>query len=186
MVLKNMNHIALITVRRVDVITQSEIIVAESLFINYFAELYKDSSASILGLNKPVEQYLREIFNKTERAFHDGKLFLLFAYLENNIVGMSTYELLENNTILIRTLPIDLDYIQQEKDIRTKLIQGIHEKFPSARNVIIMVRKANTVHQDLCVQNGFAQTEQVFDISFIKQQYDTTHYYGYLHNFKGC
>ena len=96
---------------------------------------------------------------------------------------MGTYELLEDKIILIRTLPINLDYIQNEKEIRATLIGHIHKQFPSAHNAIIMVRKANNIHQNLCLNNGFEQTELVFNIPFIKQQYDCNHYYGYMHNF---
>jgi hypothetical protein len=45
-----------------------------------------------------------------------------------------------------------------------------------------MVRKANKVHQDLCLNSGFEQTELVFNIPLIKQQYDCNYYYGYAYN----
>jgi hypothetical protein len=122
----------LITVQDVNTITPSDIVVAESIFTQYFMNLYKNTAPEMLGLNKSIALYLEEIFNKTKQAFCDGSLLLSFAYLENNIVGMGTYELLEGNIVLIRTLPIDFDYICNEQEIRAKLIEHIYERFSLA------------------------------------------------------
>ncbi len=81
-----------ITVQHITTITSSNIVVAESLFINYFIALYKEITPLGLGLTKPTALYLEEIFNKTKQAFYGGQLSLSFAYRENNIVGMCTNE----------------------------------------------------------------------------------------------
>ena len=146
----------------------------KSIFIGYFADLYKDMSPETVGVDISVDAYLAKIFDKTHKALLDGKLNLAFAYLDTQLAGCTTYELLEDtDSVLIRTLPINTMFRQHELAIRHALVQHVLNQYPSVQRVVVMVRKANTVHRDLCIQDGFKLYNEIFEkSSYIRAEYN--------------
>lgn len=154
------------------------------IFINYFQDLYKDISPETLGVKGDVSNYLRNIFDKTEHALGDDALKACGIYLENTLVGFTTYEIVEDiQMTLIRTWPVDLAFKEEELNIRETFIQYIKNKHPNMRNILILIRKANIVHQTLCLQSEFIECDEIFEQSpFIRAAYDSTWYKGYIRN----
>lgn len=171
-----------IYVQEIQEIGSNELEQLEFLYISYFSDLYKDISSEALGITVPVDEYLQSIFNKTHKALLDKKLNLAFAYLDNELVGCTTSELLEDADIaLIRTLPINTLYKQHELAIRHALVQHVLHQYPTAQRVFVMVRKANTVHRDLCIQGGFKLCNEIFEESrYIRAEYNE-HYKAYVY-----
>jgi hypothetical protein len=170
-----------IFIKKVDPIQQQDIEEARTCFISYFSDLYIGLSPESLGIPESKAAYLAGIFNRTEQALIEKKLHLIFAYIKNHIVGFATYEFLsEEKFVLIRTLPVNLLYKHKELEIRNCLIRHISKQFTDANTIVIMVRKTNSAHQDLCLKAGFKQSNNIFDDSlYIKNAYDSKWYYGY-------
>lgn len=153
------------------------------IFMNYFLDLYKSKSSEILQIKTDTKTYLNKIFDTTEKALKSSNnLYAILIYFQDQPIGFSTFGPLENkNTILIRTLPIDSKYKKIEFDIRNKIIIFVQQKFPNTKEIVIMVRKANIHHQELCLRAGFIKDEFIFDkSSYIKKTYDSECYFGYL------
>lgn len=150
--------------------------------MNYFIDLYKDISPNKLQINSATEEYLSLIFDKTETTLkNNSDLHAVIAYKENIPVGFATFGLLEDPTkLLIRTIPIAVEYKSIEQDIRLECMQYACKKFPTAQHIILMVRKANKAHELLCMKAGFERDEKVFtSSSYIRQTYDNQCYNGY-------
>ncbi len=154
----------------------------KSIFIGYFADLYKDMSPETVGVDISVDAYLAKIFDKTHKALLDGKLNLAFAYLDTQLAGCTTYELLEDaDSVLIRTLPINTMFRQHELAIRHALVQHVQHQYPAVQRVFVMVRMANIVHRDLCIQGGFRIYNEIFETSaYINKEY-SRQYQAYMY-----
>lgn len=160
---------------------------ARALFLNYFNHLYQHIPETTLGIASTTHMYLNSIFDTTEAALAcNAKLFAAFAYSNDTIVGFAVFGPLERaETILIRTLPIALAHEDKELDIRTSFVRYVYKKFPQTETVIIMVRKANTVHNNLCISGGFFLDASIFEQSpYIQKTYNAAHYNGYVHQGK--
>ncbi len=169
-------------VQKIQEIGSTEIEQLESIFIGYFADLYKDISPQVIGIDMSVDAYLAAIFNKTHKALLDKKLNLAFAYFDTQVVGCTTYELLQDvDSVLIRTLPINILYKHHELAIRNALVQHVLNQYPTTQRVLVMVRTANAVHRDLCMQGGFKLYNEIFEKSkYIKALYNE-HYKAYVY-----
>ncbi len=179
------------TLLKIHEITKSDlgsekIKICRDIFMNYFLDLYKDKTSENLQIKSDTAAYLEKIFNSTEQALKNQEnLHAILAYINSKPVGFSTFNLLENpEQVLIRTLPVNLEYKNIELEIRNKYIDFVRQKFPNIKQVIIMVRYANTHHQELCLKSGFIEDKLVFDKSnYIKNNYDSTCYLGYVRSF---
>jgi hypothetical protein len=167
-----------IIIQRINSHDKDMICSARNLFLHYFLDLYKDLSQENIGITQTTEEYLNAIFDKTEQALMNNTLDAYGAFDNNILIGLSTFNFLEDETsILIRTLPINILYKQYELAIRNMLIQYITKMHTSAKKLVIMVRKANTFHESLCLESGFEKTTEIFDEShYIKHTYDTQWY----------
>jgi hypothetical protein len=157
-----------------------------TIFMDYFRDLYKDMLPSAIGIDCETKIYLNSIFEKTRNALiNDPLLHGCFARINNQHAGFAVFGPLENRKlILLRTLPIVLTFKNQEKEIRSAFMNHIKHTFPNVQNVVIMVRKANKVHNFLCLQAGFEKTDVIFETSnYINQFYDYKFYNGYLYSF---
>ncbi len=173
-----------ITIRQLSK-TTPEIKQARELFLRYFTDLYNDKSPQTLQMTVPKNEYLAAIFDKTEKELtNDANLLAFFAYINNQIVGFTFFGPLEDKRIiLVRSLPIDLAYKNQELAIRNALICQVKISFPNAEHIIVMVRKANAVHNDLCLQGGFRLDTRIFSASeLIRTTYDQQCYNAYILN----
>lgn len=150
---------------------------ARAIFISYFTDLYKDTSPETLGISN-VSTYLKDIFNKTEIALRERTIHGFLAYIDNKPAGFSTCGLLEDpNLLLIRTIPIHLDYKNRELEIRQAFLSYFHQQFPTVQSVVMMVRKANTVHASLCRQAGFKKDSDLLQRStYLKVTYNPDWY----------
>lgn len=75
---------------------------------------------------------------------------------------------------------LNLKYKRDELEIRNLIVEFVQQKFERAQYIIIMVRKANIYHQQLCMRAGFIMDESVFDRSmYIKKIYDPKCYLGF-------
>ncbi|MGE0009587.1 MAG: hypothetical protein AB7F19_03515 [Candidatus Babeliales bacterium] len=171
-----------IRVQEIKEISSNELVQFKAIFIRYFSHLYKEISPATLGVTEPVDAYLARIFAKTRAALGDNKLKLAFAFLGYELVGCTTYELLrDTNTVLIRTLPINILYKEQELMIRNAYVQHVLRQYPEAQKVLVMVRRANTVHRALCEQGGFRLYNEIFEQSkYINSEY-SQQYLAYAH-----
>lgn len=154
---------------------------ARSLFISYFMDLYKDISPEAIGIaNVPL--YLEEIFSKTEIALKEGRIRAFFAYIDHEPVGFSTAGALEDPSILlVRTMPIHLGLKTQEAEIRNAFFSYFQENFPKAKQIVMMVRKANAHHGSLCLQAGFKKEKDLFARSaYLKTTYSSDVYDSYV------
>lgn len=154
---------------------------ARSIFTSYFLDLYKDISSEMIGIaNVPL--YLEEIFSKTESALKEGKLRAFFAYVDDGPMGFSTAGLLEDPSILlVRTLPVHLSYKTQEAEIRNAFFVYFRKQFPMAKQIVMMVRKANVHHGSLCLNGGFKKEMGLFASSaYLKTTYSSDLYDPYL------
>ena len=156
---------------------------AQDIFITYFTDLYKGNSIDQLQMSTEVQAYLDTIFEKEKNNFiNDSNLFACLAHLDNKIVGFSFFGPIDNsNTILIRTLPINLAYKDIELAIRQEIIMHAFKKFPKIEKTAIMVRKANKTHESFCMQANFKKYNQIYEDSlYIKTNYNALIYNGYI------
>ena len=154
------------------------------LFLDYFKDLYKNISETTLQINNTTEKYLASVFARTERALQDNQMLTAcLAYYNGTVVGFTVFgPLEESTTILIHTLPIALDHKKLEINIRLLFMNYVSQKFPETKQIIIMVRKANVVHEQLCYQTGCARYNDIFDQStYIRMRYDKQCYNGYVY-----
>jgi hypothetical protein len=156
------------------------------IFLCYFTDLYRDISPQTLGLSSETKSYLNTIFDRTEERFNKNELQACLALQEDAILGFSTYSFLADaNAVLVHTLPINLSYINNEQDIRNAFVEYARKQFPRAESVVIMVRKANSVHEALCFDGGFKQDNTIFAKSeYLKKTYDAQHYNAYVQDIK--
>src|SRR5207253_601473 len=131
----------------IEEVSQEEAIAqARDLFISYFSELYKEVPSDVLGIAN-VSGYLQAVFNKTVVALKEKAIRGFLGFSDQRPVGFSTCGLLEDRTLLlVRTMAIHLDYKDREVAIRNALLEHMVREFPSAKKIVVMVRKAN-VHQ---------------------------------------
>ncbi|HLB94136.1 MAG TPA: hypothetical protein VJJ81_02720 [Candidatus Babeliales bacterium] len=172
-----------IVTSEIQAIRTPDIAQTRAIFITYFTDLYKEQSPAELGIVGPIATYLNNIFIKTEQALLAKRLQLAFAYIANAVVGITTYKLCaDGQVILIRTLPISLAYKEQELAIRSALIQHVSKQYSSAQKILVMVRKANIKHAQLCLQGGFKFNNTVFaTVDCIKTDYSACHYDAYVY-----
>jgi hypothetical protein len=173
-----------IKIQEIDPSDTEKIEQARSIFISYFAELYKDMSPETLGISN-VPTYLKDIFNKTELALKERVIRGFLAYIGNKPAGFSACGLLEDSTLLlIRTIPIHLDYKNRELEIRHAFLSYFHQHFPTAQNVVMMVRKANTAHASLCRQAGFKKDSDLLQrSSYLKATYNPDWYECFVYRY---
>lgn len=163
-------------------VSKADLPLGRRLFIDYFIDLYKGLSLSAIGISCPLDVYLNAIFDKTEIAFNTGDLHASFAYINDNVAGFTAFELLEDtHTILIRTLPINLIYKNKEIAIRSAFIEYACNRFPNIQKTVILVRKANKSHINLCLQMGFMPCDKIFETSsYVKKTYNIEYYNSYV------
>lgn len=155
---------------------------ARKIFIDYFIDLYQDIPALTLGIKTTIPNYLTTIFNGTLLAINEKSLHAYFAYHNDQVVGFSTWNQLENKVyVLLRTLPINIEYKAHELEIRNKFLEHIFITYPDTKKVINMVRKANHVHQDLCLKMKMQEDASCFEGHYIKKTYDKEHYVGFVY-----
>jgi hypothetical protein len=179
-------HKELITIREINNNDNSALGLGRTIFMNYFVDLYKNIPEQTLQINGTTQTYLKNIFDKTEQALRQNKeLYAFLAYMDQIPVGFSTCGALENpELVLIRTLPINLDHKNIEQEIRLAFMAHVHKKFPSSQQIVIMVRKANKVHEELCYQTGFKQNNDIFNYSaYLRDTYDQQCYNGYVYTY---
>lgn len=155
------------------------------LFLNYFMDLYKDISQATLQINNTTETYLISIFDKTERFFLNNPTLAAFLMYKDEVpIGFTVFGPLETHeTVLMHTLPISLDHKELEAEIRTTFMNYVPTKFPASKRIIIMVRKANNVHQRLCNQTGCKEYNEIFETStYIRTTYDINCYNAYVYD----
>lgn len=171
-----------ILIQSIDKENKALINAAQSIFMAYFLNLYGDMSSKKIGIDTHISEYLNSIFEKEKSIFlNDPKLYACAAYVENKLAGFSFFGPLENEQIiLLRTLPIDLIHKDREFDIRTHILSYIQSLFPSAHQIIIMVRKANKKHEQFCLRAGFKTCTDIFERStYIQRSYSTLSYNAY-------
>ncbi len=171
-----------ITTQEVDIKKSDDLIKSRMLFIRYFSDLYKNTSASTLGIATEKNDYLSSIFDKNEQLLKSNQaVHAFFAYINNETVGFTMFSQLEDNQlVLVHTLPINNEYKQHELDIRRNLIGCVRDKFPHAEKVIVMVRKANAHHNFLCLAAGMRGNCLIFNESeYINNTYDSQWYNAY-------
>jgi hypothetical protein len=166
---------------------RNNVALGRTIFMNYFLDLYSDKTSEALQIKTDTEKYLNTIFDNTEQALKaNDNLCALFAYCPHadHAIGFCTFGTLEDpKIILVRTLPIDVNYKSIELDIRNAFIDHVVARHAGIKQIVIMVRKANAHHQDLCMKAGFIQRDAIFDTSgYIKNSYDRECYYGYTKN----
>ncbi len=154
---------------------------ARSIFISYFTDLYKNTPPETLGI-ADVPLYLNGIFDKTEIALKKLEIRGYLAYMNNEPAGFSTCGLLEDSTILLlRTIPVHLQYKGREMEIRNAFLSYFLQQFPTAQSIVMMVRKANSAHASLCLQGGFKKDSGIFNQSnYLKTTYSTDWYDPYV------
>lgn len=168
-------------IKEIDPFDPEKIGQARSLFISYFIDLYKDISPEVIGIaNVPL--YLEEVFSKTESALKKKAIRAFFAYLDHEPMGFSTAGTLEDPSILlVRTMPVHLGYKTQEAEIRSAFFVYFRKQFPMAKQIVMMVRKANAHHGSLCLNGGFKKEGGLFASSaYLKTTYSSDLYDPYL------
>lgn len=174
-----------ISVREISKQDTNKLEIGRTIFMNYFMDLYKDISPQALQINSKTHDYLTSIFDTTEQALRETSLTACLAYIDGIPVGFTTFGQLESpEVVLIRTLPIALEYKKIEKDIRVAFMNYVRAKFPKTHELILMVRKANKLHEALCYEAGFVQSNGIFDRSeYVGATYDKACYNGYVFAF---
>lgn len=170
-----------VNIQQVKNVGLADIGLAQKLFIDYFTNLYQNQTPEMLGISGAVSAYLSKIWAKNEQALLAQQLKLVFCLSDQVVVGLAIYELcMSEHILLIRTLPINLTYKSQELAIRTAVLQELVMQHKAVRKIVIMVRKGNLAHNQLCVQGGFKLEPTLFeDLDVVQQQYDSSLYNAY-------
>ncbi len=168
------------------VVPSPDFTLARNLFVQYFLDLYQGMSPTTVGIASDIPVYLEKVFDGTEQALQNNSALRAFlAYHGDDVVGFTVFGPLEDaQTILVRTLPINLAYKDHELTLRVAMIEQVRVCCPAAKRVIIMVRKANVHHMNLCLQQGCVKDDMVFTNSeYIGNTYDSIHYDGLVYTF---
>ncbi len=163
--------------------SEHEFETARRIFVDYFSQKYKDIPSDKLGIQN-VSTYLDSIFDKTLHALKHENLSAFFAYLDDTVVGFATFGPLEQEqNILLRTIPVHLEYEHAKRDIRLSFVNHIRVKYPKAQKVILMVRPANISYTKFCAESDFNRENELFDTSaYLAKTYGRNSYDIYSKN----
>ncbi len=155
-----------------------------TIFMSYFMNLYQNMPATISQINGNLEEYLLAIFDKNIAAINAQQRNASFAFIEQNMCGFALHELLpQSTTILLCTLPVHPQFHENEPHVREKLIKHIGTRYPQATKIVTMIRHANSLQRDLCLQMGFTLYNEIFgNVPDIKEHYQLNCYNGYMYN----
>lgn len=145
------------------------------LFVNSFLNAYKDISFVDLGLPDQLEQTR---INLLRRSFHNGSsdlqkadanLYFYNAYIKAELVGIISFELINDATVYVRQLAVAAQYKRQ--GIGCALIMYCLENFPD-KNISLVVRKLNTDAKLFFKKLGFSETSNLYN-------HDEQHFIGF-------
>ena len=158
-----------------DINSPLELQQACQLFMTYFINLYKSIPTAHLGLNN-IEGHLNKIWSATLASIEQGELYIWGAYSQEQLVAVVTFNLLEANIILLRTLPIQPMDEDKVYEIRTTLLNAIHQRYPDRDTIVLLIRKANESYRLFCEKAGFIEDPSSFNHPYIHQNYNRQWY----------
>ncbi len=125
-----------------------------------FAVGYKDFSLEALQLES-LEGYLNKAFDEELRKLNEGSIYLVSAYLGDDVVGFATFHQEREGAACLRVMAVDPAY--WKKGIGRTLTFSICDKLPDLNKLVLVTRRISRSARAFYEALGFKVSTYVFE-----------------------